>query len=59
MTCRGDFVKYNELKRKLEKELDSTLDSERFKKIHTLYRHNFPTKEEAIADVEAFFQEAA
>ncbi len=57
MTSGCDFRKYHRLKLKLEQELKSTDDEARFKRLQDLFRRNFPTKEQAIADVEAFFNQ--
>ena len=44
MTTQGDFVKYNRLKRRLEKDVDATMNKERFAELSALYRRCFPTK---------------
>lgn len=55
MTTQSDFVKYNRLKRRLEKELNDTEDELYYKRLRDLYRRNFPTKEQAIGEVQTFF----
>ena len=55
MTTQHDFVKYNRLKKRLEKELNDTEDELYYKRLQDLYRRNFPTKEQAIEEVQAFF----
>ncbi len=57
MTNGSDFRKYQRLKKQLEKELNFTEDEHRYKKLRDLYRRNFPTKEQAIEEVEAFYRE--
>ena len=58
MTNGDDFRKYQRLHRKILGELAETMDSSRFKELLALRRRCFPTKEEVIEIVEAFFQEA-
>ena len=55
MTTQSDFVKYNRLKRRLEKKLKDAEDEHYYKRLQDLYRRNFPTKEQAIEEVQAFF----
>jgi len=55
MTTQCDFVKYHRLKKRVEKELNDTEDELYYKRLQDLYRRNFPTKEQAIAEVQAFF----
>lgn len=57
MTCRDIFRRYDQLKKRLEDEMSSTEDERRYKRLQDLYRRNFPTKEQAVEEVEAFFQE--
>ncbi len=59
MTNGDDFRKYHCLQRKLLKELGETMDSDRFKELLALRRRCFPTKEEVIETVEAFYQEGS
>lgn len=57
MTNRCDFMKYNRLKAQVEKELKDTMDSERYTKLRELHRRCFPTKEQVIEEVQAFYTE--
>ncbi len=59
MTSGCDFRKYHHLKEKLENDLKVTEDEIRYKQLQDLYRRNYPTKEQAIAEVEAFFNKEA
>ena len=55
MTNRDDFVEYNRLKRKLEKEIEATVNKKRYAKLLELQRRCFPTEEQVIEEVTAFF----
>ena len=57
MTNGSDFRKYQRLKKQVEKELNFTEEEHRYKALRDLYRRNFPTKEQAIEEVEAFYRE--
>jgi hypothetical protein len=37
--------------------MGATTDSKRYKVLRELYRRNFPTKEQAIEEVEAFYED--
>ena len=54
MTNQHDFRVYHRLKRRLEKEINDTEDEHYYKRLQDLYRRNFPTKEQAIEEVQAF-----
>ena len=54
-TTQCDFKQYHRLKARLEKDLKLIEDETRYKSLRDLYRRNFPTKEQAIAEVEAFY----
>jgi hypothetical protein len=36
--------------------MGTTTDSARYKRLRELYRRNFPTKEQAIEEVQAFYK---
>lgn len=55
MTTRSDFVEYNRLKRKLEREIENAEFGPDLITLEELRLRCFPTKEEAIRQVEAFF----
>lgn len=55
--CRDAFRRYHSLKKQVEKDLNSTEEEHRYKRLRDLYRRNFPTKEQAIEEVEAFYRE--
>lgn len=54
-TTQCDFVKYQRLKKKVEKEIATTMNSERYTELRKLYRQCFPTKEQVIEEITAFF----
>ena len=55
MTTQSDFRRYHRLKRWLENEIKETEDEQYYKRLQDLYRRNFPTKEQAIEEVQTFF----
>lgn len=60
MTTRSDFVEYSRLERKVDeeisKEIDTGNDPSRLQELIKIQRHCFPTKEQAIAETQAFFK---
>ncbi len=55
-TSQCDFMKYHRLQKRLEKDLNDVEDEHYYKRLRDLYRRNFPTKEQVIEDIEAFYQ---
>jgi hypothetical protein len=58
MTTQCDFVKYHRLEKKVHKAITEAEDGGNWMRVvnlKTLRRKCFPTKEEAIEDVESFF----
>ena len=63
MTTRSDFMEYSHLERKvneeISKEIETGNDPLRLACLIRIQRHNFPTKEQAIAETQAFFKAEA
>ena len=60
MTTRADFVEYNRFKTRVEQQIDEEIqtgnDPSRLRELIKIQRHNFPTKEQAISEAQAFFK---
>ena len=63
MTTRSDFVEHARLGRKVDEEISMEIengnDPSRLACLIKVQRHNFPTKEQAIAETQAFFKAEA
>ncbi len=57
MTSGDDFRKYHQLKSRIEKDIQTTMNSERYTKLRELHRRCYPTKEQVIEEVERFYEE--
>ncbi len=55
MTTGCDFRNYHRLKKQVEEDLQKEMDSERYHELLNLQRRCFPTKEQVIEDIEAFY----
>lgn len=58
MTAHDVYQKYHRLQRKIEKDIENTMDSQRHKKLLALQLRCFPSKEQVIEWIEAFYKEA-
>lgn len=56
MTTQSDFQEYHRLQRRVEKDLRKEMDSDRYHELLNLQRRCWPTKEQVIAEVEAFYK---
>ena len=60
MTTRSDFVEYNRFKTRVARQIDEEIqtgnDPSRLIELIKLQRHNFPTKEQATSEAQAFFK---
>lgn len=55
MTTEHDFREYHRLQRRVERDLRKEMDSDRYHELLNLQRRCFPTKEQVISAVEAFY----
>lgn len=56
MPCRDDFKKYYRLEKKRAIDIEDTMDSQRHKKLLALQLRCFPSKEQVIEWIEAFYR---
>ena len=60
MTTRSDFIEYSRLERKVDEEISKEIETgnnpSRLQDLIKIQRHNFPTKEQAITEAQAFFK---